>query len=100
MLAQATGGRAIETNLALLEANAGLAGELAVELARTCDAKLTALYVIDPYPYLGVGESNPLGFQAYMSSAYDHAAQAQAKVAALCAKDGKPITETQDNRSI
>lgn len=34
LLAQATGGRAIETNLALLEANAGLAGELAVELAR------------------------------------------------------------------
>lgn len=34
VLAQATGGRAIETNLALLEANAGLAGEIAVELAR------------------------------------------------------------------
>jgi pseudouridine-5'-phosphate glycosidase len=33
-LAQATGGRSIETNLALLEANAGLAGKLAVELAR------------------------------------------------------------------
>jgi pseudouridylate synthase len=34
VLADATGGRAIETNLALLEANARLAGELAVELAR------------------------------------------------------------------
>jgi pseudouridine-5'-phosphate glycosidase len=34
VLAQSTGGRAIETNLALLEANARLAGELAVELAR------------------------------------------------------------------
>jgi pseudouridine-5'-phosphate glycosidase len=33
-LAQSTGGRAIETNLALLAANAGLAGELAAELAR------------------------------------------------------------------
>lgn len=32
-LAQATGGRAIAANLALLEANAGVAGELAVELA-------------------------------------------------------------------
>ena len=67
------------------------AAQLAVDLVRTCGARLTALYVIDPYPYLGVGESNPLGFQAYMSSAYDHAAQAHAKVAALCAKDGKPI---------
>jgi pseudouridylate synthase len=34
VLADATGGRVIETNLALLEANARLAGELAVELAR------------------------------------------------------------------
>ena len=34
VLARATGGRAIETNLALLEANAGLGGELAVELSR------------------------------------------------------------------
>lgn len=34
VLAQATGGRAIETNLALLEANARLAGELAAELSR------------------------------------------------------------------
>jgi pseudouridine-5'-phosphate glycosidase len=38
VLAEATGGRSIETNLALLEANAGLAGELAVELARRHDS--------------------------------------------------------------
>lgn len=38
VLGQATGGRAIETNLALLEVNAGLAGELAVELSRRDDS--------------------------------------------------------------
>lgn len=38
VLAEATGGRAIETNLALLEANAALAAELAVELARRDDS--------------------------------------------------------------
>jgi pseudouridine-5'-phosphate glycosidase len=38
VLAQATGGRAIETNLALLEENARLAAELAVELARRDDS--------------------------------------------------------------
>lgn len=67
------------------------AAQLAVDLARTSGAKLTAVYVIDPTPYLGMGESNPLGLEAYMSSAYDHAADAHAKVAALCAKDGEPI---------
>src|SRR6185369_7471413 len=60
------------------------AAALAVDLARTHGAKLTALYVVDPYPYLGVGETNPMGFQAYMAAAQQHAAQAHAKVAALC----------------
>jgi len=36
------------------------AAALAVGLARTHGAKLTALYVADPYPYLGVGEVNPM----------------------------------------
>ena len=60
------------------------AAQLAVDLARTHGAKLTALYVVDPYPYLGIGEANPMGFQAYMSAALEHAAEAHAKVIALC----------------
>ncbi len=67
------------------------AAQLAVDLARIHGARLTALYVVDPYPYLGIGETNPMGFQAYMSAALDHAAQAHAKVAALCDKGGKPV---------
>jgi nucleotide-binding universal stress UspA family protein len=57
---------------------------MAVNLARIHGAKLTALYVVDPYPYLGIGETNPLGFQAYMAAAQQHAAQAHAKVDQLC----------------
>jgi nucleotide-binding universal stress UspA family protein len=62
------------------------AAALAVSLARTHGAKLTALYVVDPYPYLGIGETNPMGFQAYMAAAQQHAAQAHAKVAQLCSE--------------
>lgn len=72
------------------EASAHAAG-LAVNLARMHGAKLTALYVVDPYPYLGIGETNPLGVQAYMAAAQQHAAQAHAKVAALCAAPGAEI---------
>lgn len=67
------------------------AAALAVGLARTHGAKLTALYAVDPYPYLGIGEVNPMGFQAYMATAQEHAASAHAKVAALCNKDGAPV---------
>lgn len=64
---------------------------LALGLARTHGAKLTALYVVDPYPYLGIGQTNPLGFQAYMSAAHEHAAQAHAKVSALCERAGPKV---------
>lgn len=67
------------------------AAQLAVNLARTHGARLTALYVVDPYPYLSIGETNPLGVQAYMAAAQQHAAQAHAKVAALCAAPGAAI---------
>jgi nucleotide-binding universal stress UspA family protein len=67
---------------------AGHAASLAVDLARQHKAKLTALYVVDPYPYLGIGEANPLGFQAYMGAAQAHAAEAHAAVATLCEQAG------------
>lgn len=66
------------------------AAALAVDLARVHGARLTAVYVIDPYPYLAVGEANPLGFQAYMSAAQAAAATAHAKVEAL-ARAGAPV---------
>lgn len=67
------------------------AAALAVDLARTHGAKLTALYVVDPYPYLGVGETNPMGFQAYMAAAQKHAAEAHAKVDRLCTQSAPPV---------
>jgi nucleotide-binding universal stress UspA family protein len=67
------------------------AAQIAVDMARTHGAKLTALYVVDPYPYLGIGESNPLGFQSYMAAAHEHATQAHAKVAELCSQGGAPV---------
>lgn len=67
------------------------AASLAVGLARQHGARLTALYVVDPYPYLGVGEANPVGFQAYMSAAQDHAAHAHSEVAALCEQGGPKV---------
>ncbi|MFC5522008.1 universal stress protein [Polaromonas jejuensis] len=68
------------------------AAQLAVSLARIHGAKLTVVYVADPYPFLSIGESNPLGFQSYMAAAQGHAAQAHATVEALCNQDGPAVT--------
>lgn len=67
------------------------AAQLAVGLARTHGARLTAVYVVDPYPYIGVGELNPMGFQAYMSAAQQQAAQAHAQIEELCKQGGTPV---------
>ncbi len=67
------------------------AAKLAVGLARLHGAKLMAVYVMDPYPYLSIGESNPYGFQAYMTAAQQHAAQAHAQVETLCTHGGVPV---------
>jgi nucleotide-binding universal stress UspA family protein len=67
------------------------AAQLAVKLARFHASRLTAVYVVDPYPYLGIGEANPAGMNAYLSAARDHAAAAHAQVAAMAAKDGGDV---------
>ena len=59
------------------------AARMAVQLARAQGAKLTAVYVVDPYPYLGISDTNPMGLHAYLSTAREHGAAAHAKIAAL-----------------
>jgi len=67
------------------------AARAAVDLARIHGARLTAVYVVDPYPYLGIGQANPLGFQAYISAAHAHAGKALARATELCDDGGTPV---------
>ena len=69
----------------------GPAAKLAVTLAREQSARLTAVYVVDPYPYMGLGETNPMGLNAYLSAARDHAAAAHSEVEAMCREGGTPV---------
>jgi len=34
--------------------------KLAVDLAATRNAKLTVVYIVDPYPYLSISDTNPM----------------------------------------
>ena len=65
----------------------------AVDLAAATHGVLAAVYVVDPYPYLGFADTNPAGLHAYLSAAREHAAQAHAKVLELCAGkvDAQPL---------
>ncbi len=67
------------------------AADVAVNLARTLGAHLTAVFVVDPYPYVGVGEMNPIGFQAYMGAAQEHSVKAFAHVEQLAKQNGAAV---------
>ena len=67
------------------------AARVAVDLARDQRAVLTVVYVVDPLPYLGMADTNPMGLQAYLSAARDHAAAAHAKAVALAQAGGSAL---------
>ena len=56
------------------------AARLALNLARVHGASLTVVNVVDPYPFIGIGEVNPMGFDAYMGAARELAQQAHQQV--------------------
>ena len=70
------------------------ATQLAVNLARAHGAQLSALYVVDPYPYLGIGEVNPMGFSAYINAAKEHAEKVHRYVQQV-STTGTPVIQTQ-----
>lgn len=67
------------------------AAQMAVQLAHEHGARLSALFVVDPYPFLGIGQSNPIGFQGYMAQAQALAAQAHAEIEALCRQEDRQL---------
>ena len=56
------------------------AAQMAVNMARAHGSHLTVVYVVDPYPYMGGGEMNLIGFESYMESGRKHAERAFAHV--------------------
>jgi len=56
------------------------AARLATQLSRIHGAALSAVFVVDPYPFIGIGQANPAGFDAYMAAARQSAIQAHLRV--------------------
>lgn len=69
-------------------ASADHAAKKALELARIHGAHLTATYVVDPYPYIGVGEVNPMAYQSYTDAARAASTQVFIRLADLAANSG------------
>ena len=80
--------------------NAAKASQTAIELARTNGAKLTVVFVIDPYPYMSLGEGTGDAFQAYMNAAYAASAKVTEDLVEQAKKAGvtmeKSVVEGDD----
>lgn len=58
------------------------------ELARIHGGQVTAAFVVDPYPYIGLGDANPMAFQSYMAAAQEAAAKAFTHLSDLASAAG------------
>ncbi len=67
------------------------ASQMAINMARTHGSHLTVVYVIDPYPYMGGGEMNLVGFESYMESGRKHATKAFKHINHLASIGGAPV---------
>ncbi|QXZ11339.1 universal stress protein [Comamonas sp. Y33R10-2] len=69
-----------------------LAARKAAELAKVFGSSVTAVYVVDPYPFTGVGADFAYGQSQYLSAATAEADTALNLVKAIMQEEGQSVT--------
>jgi len=64
------------------------AAEFAADLAKSHGAQVVGVYVIDPFPYIGIGDASAVGLQAYMAEAQSAAGRALEDIRQACVARG------------
>jgi nucleotide-binding universal stress UspA family protein len=81
-------------------AQASHAAQAAAELAKSQGAQVVGVYVIDPFPYIGIGDASAVGLQAYLTEAKTAAGQALDAVAQACKNAGVPFAGDTIERNV
>ena len=76
------------------------AAEFAADLAKVHGAEVIGVYVIDPFPYIGIGDASAVGLQAYLTEAKRTAGVALDVVAQACAAEGVPFAGDTIERNL
>ena len=69
-------------------AQAAAAASTAAQLAKSQGAQIIGVYVIDPFPYIGIGDASAIGLQAYLAEVKAAAGQALEMLGQACAAEG------------
>jgi len=72
----------------------------AAQLAKSQGAQIVGVYVIDPFPYIGMGEASLVGLQAYLAEAKSVAGQALDALGKACAAEGVPFSGDTIERNV
>lgn len=64
------------------------AADVGVDLAKSQGAQVIGLYVIDPFPFIGIGDASALGLQAYLAEAQAAASQSLGEIRRRCDEAG------------
>jgi nucleotide-binding universal stress UspA family protein len=81
-------------------AQSARAAQTAVQLAKTQGAHVVGVYVIDPFPYLGIGDASAVGLQTYLAQAQAVAGEALSAVSQACEAQGVPFEGDTIERNV
>lgn len=72
----------------------------AVQLAKVHGAQVVGVYVIDPFPYIGIGDASAVGLQAYLTEAKAAATRALDALGKTCEAAGVGFTGDTIERNV
>jgi nucleotide-binding universal stress UspA family protein len=76
------------------------AASVAAQLAKSVNAQVVGVYVIDPFPYIGIGDASAAGLQSYLSEARGSADRALVKLAQTCSAEGVDCASDTIERNV
>jgi len=76
------------------------AASTAVQLAKAHGAQVIGVYVIDPFPYIGIGDASAAGLQAYLAESRSVAGQALDALGKVFAAEGVPFAGDTIERNV
>jgi len=72
----------------------------AAQMAKSQGGQVIGVYVIDPFPYIGIGDASAIALQSYLSEAKSVAGQALDALAKVCADVGVPFAGDTIERNV
>ncbi|MGM9428909.1 universal stress protein [Hydrogenophaga sp. MI9] len=76
------------------------AAHTAAQMAKSHGAEVIGVYVIDPFPYIGIGDASAAGLQAYLAESRSVAGQALDALGKVCTAAGVPYAGDTIERNV